>query len=664
MRIFRLSICAAVACSLTAIAQTPEPYVVSVSIQPLREAADRVKLWKALARSAEDGALAVSKDQTVEDALRAKCGSAPADLIGQVAKLNPGVDLGPEDSERRLRFFPCPYWYFGAGGVPPTTNIRAGESLAVVTETLMAASGGKTLESVRALNPGLFDTQGIAMRDGSLKLPYIAKRVHIPVASAASAASAAAPIVNALPPETRKITKAKGPELSPNEYQLVATNAVDIQDAATECLLPDSTVAWPVDIAAVHQAVETLRAGLRVPPPPGLILIADTGVDVADPKLKGSFWVNEYVANDFPSPTNYRNDLHGASMADRSGDADALLPPAPGYAYATHGADIARIIVEPGAREAALSARTWIAIAKLNDSLSPFRIGIESVPTALNYARLIDADVVNLSVVIGAPTDNLRAAFNAATSVIVAAAGNHSDWVDTLRIYPPGLTEGREKLIVVGAHDWEGKRASFSNIGQYVDILAPGCAIRITDAAGQSRIISGTSFAVPFVSHTISLMRAVGVPQHPVALKLRVLATGRFDPRLEGVTRYGVRLDMERAIRVKEDSLVLLDTTHDGQAIERIVYGTIEPGEYWSCFIAGAGKIFRPSDVYKVVVRDDGGKRRPRVWTLGPDGGSLASTDCPDGFEQAALRFKAKGDPDARAYPWSSIRDVVPRLRF
>lgn len=664
MQVLRLMICTAIAWSLSALAQRSEPHVVSVPIQPLREAADRVKLWEALARSAEDGVLVVSKEQSVEDALRASCGSAPTDLIDQVAKLNPGVSLTPVDSPRLLRFFPCPYWYFGTSGAPPRTNIRTGESLVVVAETLMAASGGKTLESVLALNPGLFDAQGIAVRDGSLKLPYIAKRVHIPVEDVAGAELAAELIVNALPPETKKITKAKGPELSPNEYQLVATNTVDMQDAATECLLSDDMAAWPVDIAAVHQAVKVLRAGLLVAPPPGLILIADTGADVADPQLKGALWVNAYVANGYSSPTNYRNDLHGASMTARSGDADALLPPTLGYPYATHGADIARIIIEPGVREAALSAHTRIAIAKLNDPVSPFRIGIESVPTALNYARLIDADVVNLSVVIGAPTENLRAAFDAANFVIVAAAGNQSDWVDTLRIYPPSLTQGREKLIVVGAHDWGGKRSSFSNIGQYVDILAPGCAIRITDAEGQSRIISGTSFAVPFVSHTISLLRAVGVPPHPVALKLRVLATGRFDPRLEGVTRYGVRLDMERAIRVKEDSLVLTEMPPSGPAIERIVYGAIEPAEYWTCDIAGAGKIFRPKDVYKVVMRDDEGKRKPRIWTLGPDGGSLAFTDCPGGFEQASLRFKAQGDVAAKAYPWSSIRDVVPRLRF
>lgn len=663
MRILRSSICAVVAWSLAAAAQASEPQVVSVPIPPLRVAADRVKLWEVLAKSAQDGVLAVSKSQPVEDALRVKCGSAPADLIDQVAKLNPGVSLAPVDSERRLRFFPCPYWYFGAPDSPPTTNIRAGESLTVIVASLMAASGGKTLSSVRKLNPGLFDAEGLAVRDSNLKLPYISKSVHIPVKGAESAASAAAPILNALPPDTKKMAGAKGPELSPTEYQLVATNAVDIQDAATECLLPDAN-AWPVDIAAVRQAVEILRAGLSVPPPPGLILIADTGADVADPQLKGALWVNEFVANGYRSPTNYSNDLHGVSTGASRGDPDALLPPAPGYDYATHGIDIARIIVEPGTREAALAARTQIAIAKLNDSTAPFRIGIDSVPTAINYARLIEANVVSLSVVIGAPTENLRAAFRAANSVIVAAAGNNSDWVETLQIYPPGLTEGREKLIVVGAHDWKGERSSFSNMGNYVDILAPGCAIRVTDAAGQHRFISGTSFAVPFVSHTISLLRAVGMPRDPAALKLRVLATGRFDRELEGITRYGVRLDMERAVRVKEDSIVLIEAPDGGPATERIVYGVIEPTEYWTCDISGAGRIFRPKDVYKVVVRDDGGKLKPRVWTLGPDGGSLNHTDCEGGFEQASLRFKAQGDEVAKAYPWSSIRDVVPRLRF
>ncbi len=108
--------------------------------------------------------------------------------------------------------------------------------------------------------------------------------------------------------------------------------------------------------------------------------------------------------------------------------------------------------------------------------------------------------------------------------LVMAAAGNNNS---TTRFYPAAFdrTETFDKhmynteLVAIGAIDNQGKRASFSNHGPWVDMSAPGVCILSAAAAGTTLAASscpansphylylnGTSMATPVVSGVASLV--------------------------------------------------------------------------------------------------------------------------------------------------------------
>jgi hypothetical protein len=76
----------------------------------------------------------------------------------------------------------------------------------------------------------------------------------------------------------------------------------------------------------------------------------------------------------------------------------------------------------------------------------------------------------------------------------------------------------------VGATDSGGRLASWSNFGDWVDVVAPGVSVTTTMKGGdQYKLVSGTSFASPLVAGVVLLMRSAdpGVTQATVVDRLR-----------------------------------------------------------------------------------------------------------------------------------------------
>lgn len=89
--------------------------------------------------------------------------------------------------------------------------------------------------------------------------------------------------------------------------------------------------------------------------------------------------------------------------------------------------------------------------------------------------------------------------------VVVAATGN--DYAEAVS-YPAAF----HGVIAVGAVDWNNydgfTKASFSNWGAQVDLVAPGVDIYSTDLEGSYSVKSGTSMATPFVAGYAALLKA------------------------------------------------------------------------------------------------------------------------------------------------------------
>lgn len=160
-----------------------------------------------------------------------------------------------------------------------------------------------------------------------------------------------------------------------------------------------------------------------------------------------------------------------------------------------------------------------------DDTVSPADFG-----RAIRWAVDNDADVINLSVTLYEDSPPVQAAIEYALAedvVVVAAAGNLHDNGDP-RPYPaayPGV-------IGVGAIGAAGQRAGFSQVGSYVDLVAPGEAVLVA-APGRGHLEqSGTSYAAPFVAATAALLREYRPELSAAEVAARIIAT--TDPAPSG----------------------------------------------------------------------------------------------------------------------------------
>jgi hypothetical protein len=112
---------------------------------------------------------------------------------------------------------------------------------------------------------------------------------------------------------------------------------------------------------------------------------------------------------------------------------------------------------------------------------------------------------------------------------VVAAAGNLGP--DGPPQYPAAYPEA----IAVTAVDHLGQVYARANRGDYIDVAAPGVHIWSAGADGRGRFVDGTSFAAPFVSAEVALLRVAEPQRTPPEVKteLRARASASGQPSLQ-----------------------------------------------------------------------------------------------------------------------------------
>ena len=184
-----------------------------------------------------------------------------------------------------------------------------------------------------------------------------------------------------------------------------------------------------------------------------------------------------------------------------------------------HGTHVSGTIAENaenGLAEAGLAPEVSLLPVKVLDASGS---GSDSdVAAGIVWATDHAARVINLS--LGGPGSSrvLSDAVSYATAhgvLVVAAAGNESG--------PVGYPARIAGVLGVGAVDSTLARASFSNTGTGLDIVAPGVGI-VQQTLGSSAgtfadaTLSGTSMATPFVSAAAALVLAVRPASTPAAV--------------------------------------------------------------------------------------------------------------------------------------------------
>jgi len=172
-----------------------------------------------------------------------------------------------------------------------------------------------------------------------------------------------------------------------------------------------------------------------------------------------------------------------------------------------HGCSVAGVIA------ANMNDGVGIAGVAPNAQIMPLRVlnasGVGSysdVAAAIVYAADNGAQVINLSLGGSNPSSTLENAVNYAISkgvIVVAAAGNNGT---EGALYPAAYLD----VIAVGSVDPNLQHSSFSNYGSQIDIWAPGRDILTTKGDGGFGLVSGTSFAAPYVAGAEALEIILG----------------------------------------------------------------------------------------------------------------------------------------------------------
>lgn len=189
-----------------------------------------------------------------------------------------------------------------------------------------------------------------------------------------------------------------------------------------------------------------------------------------------------------------------------------------------HGTEVAGLVGAAGNNNTGIATLSWNTRIMPLQALSDDGPGFTSdVAAAIYYAVDNGADVINMSL----GSNNFDAAIQTATNyaiannvAVVAAAGNCGTGTEPgCNGYGAGYMSYPARnpgVIAVGATTSTDARASFSSYGHSLDVVAPGSGAINTPTytpGNQTSLytsaVFGTSYAAPYVSSLISLIKSI-----------------------------------------------------------------------------------------------------------------------------------------------------------
>ena len=348
------------------------------------------------------------------------------------------------------------------------------------------------------------------------------------------------------------------------------------------------------------------------------VAIIDTGVIPYHPDLAGTrpsedhIWTNRAELAGVPGfdddGNGYIDDTRGWDFVslgmepiagEDSVDADNDPNDFPG-----HGTAVAGVVGAITGNRIGASGVAW------DVKLMPLRVGWSRVlaasgsinqvfaAQAIRYATRMGANVINGSFSTQPQSDLAEAVAEAVRAgvTVVFAAGNHTSY----------YIQSRDDVIAVAATDESDRVALFSNLGDYVDLSAPGMNLSTTsivhvssDSIGLRQPTyttgaSGTSFSAPLVAGAAVLLQAQrlehGLPLlTPASVHLRLTeTTDDISAVNPGISGYGSgRLNLRRALTDPPTSWAARGGITDGAGVV-VPGGERGPGVAWA---TSAGEI-------------------------------------------------------------------------
>lgn len=246
-----------------------------------------------------------------------------------------------------------------------------------------------------------------------------------------------------------------------------------------------------------------------------LVAVLDSGIQLDHPDLAGQIWTSsgEIPANYLDDDKNgkvddvrgwhfyHRCTVNGCTLGEDANVKDD-------YGHGTLISGVIAAKTNNGLGVAGIAGNSRILPVKVLDQYG--NGWYSDIAAGIMYAANQGAKIINLSLGGDADSSVLRSAVDYARArgiLVVAAAGNCGDTginCNPAINYPAAY----DPVLAVGASDASDLRASFSDYGSQMDLVAPGIDIYSTWNYGNYLTRSGTSLASPYVSGVAALLWA------------------------------------------------------------------------------------------------------------------------------------------------------------
>lgn len=236
-----------------------------------------------------------------------------------------------------------------------------------------------------------------------------------------------------------------------------------------------------------------------------IIAVIDTGIDINHKDLKNIIWSNpNEIINGLDDDNNgYIDDITGWNFCENNNiihNTSGLLN------VNSHGTAIAGIIQtnirELGINDMANNNNIKIMSLKVLSEHDKNQGLFKNVIKAIQYAEKMGAKICNLSFSSDKYNKELENTINESSMLFVVPAGNSLRRglnIDKKACYPASYDYSN--ILTVTSINKNGSLSNFANYGEHsVDIAAPGEDIYTTIPGNQYSYVTGTSFAVPYVT--------------------------------------------------------------------------------------------------------------------------------------------------------------------